>query len=203
MRKKRLLLFLWPLFISGCGGGGPSPPAATWVFQYSSGVFVSPYGGGGFSFDFPASDGAHYLVKGYSAPISAIRIVYEVMPTSGSPVFRYVKAADNNCSPDDFPSYMTLYIQKVNDNGLDEFGRWWAFSSRIEMKPGQGDFSISTSDSGWTSVYGKTQAQGGVSLPSLVAGAVGVTFGGGCFAGHGAYVSGGTASLKASLFSVQ
>lgn len=199
----------------GCSGGSnspvvvapppvPPPPAAVWQFQFSPGLSsAGSYGNGGFIFQFPASDGAHYLVKGYSAPVNGLKIAGTVLSVSGTPVVRYVKAADNNCSPNDFPATMSLYLQKAGDNMLDEFGRWWS-SQRIALVAGQSfSLDLPTSDPSWGSVYGKTQAAGGVSLPSIVMQAVGVTFGGGCFAGHGAYANGGFASMQVDLFEVR
>ncbi len=205
-------ILLAAMLLAGCGGGGsqtPATPAAgppsVWAFQYSPGM-LSPAanGNGGFTFVFPGVDGVHYLVHGYSGALTqGLSIQYHI-DVGGVPVFDYRTNPNNTCGPG-FPGTATLYFQAFNDwNG--EFGRWFAQGYARDLAPGTFEISapVQTADK-WVSVYGKTgvDAVSGWQAAINNVTSVGVVFGGGCFAGHGVFVTGGTATMAATEFTAR
>ena len=176
------------------------PPAGLWTFQYSSGVPANlPIGpNGGFTFTFPAANGVHYLVQNRSSPVSKFRLHYVI--TGTDPVW--------NHKPDDCGAStggtIVFYMQKAGDFGSDMNGRWFSWPAKVDLALGEFTMEAATGDdSRWSNVNGKTQSMAGFSLPSMVPMAAGVTFGGGCAAGHGSWVTPGTATMTADLFEIQ
>ena len=200
--------------LMGCGNGDSPPPPVQqpppasgggWYFQYSPGMSVpNAYGNGGFSFLFPAFDGVHYLVKPQAGTLSGVIAITYSIDAPPSAIFDYRTNADNTCGPG-FPGTVTPYFHMANDGAMaNEFGRWFGQGYKQELAPGS--FTIGApfySDPGrWVSVYGKN---GATYLPQFQAALssvaeVGVVFGGGCFAGHGVFVSGGQAAMVAVSF---
>lgn len=203
----RILAILLPLLLAACGGGGsnptmpPPPPSSGWVFQYSPGMVApSPDGGGGVLFDFPAQDGVHYLVIGRTAPMTgAIYMDYEVTLSQGATL---VGPADptNNCPP--LPHF-SLYFQRQGDdvtNAAFQSYRWFGAFNNIVA--GRTNLTVPLVGTLWTNVFGRQDAAGfaaALANPQVV----GMTFGAGCFAGHGLFVTGGTARFHIRSFSVQ
>jgi hypothetical protein len=83
-----------------------------------------------------------------------------------------------------------------------EFYRWWSNPLAIKLAEHQHSINVPLTPDQWSSVFGKK----GDAAPSEFATAlkdvenIGMTFGGGCFFGHGVNISGGEATftLKAS-----
>jgi hypothetical protein len=90
---------------------------------------------------------------------------------------------------------------------LGKFGyRWWSNPSSFVLAPTNGavTFTVPLHGSQWTDVNGMN----GVQQPSGFAAAlahpanIGMTFGGGCFFGHGVFIDSGTATFNVTGFSV-
>ena len=203
--KKFSLIAVLLLSACGDGGGGGNvvivnpavpPTAPGWQWQASSGVGGNPGAVDSFSFTFPATDGAHYLVKPWGGPVTSMSLDYAI-ETIGAPVF----TALDKGQPEPGTPMVTLYFQKANDNGLDPFGRWWARGARGPLAAGNYTISASVADiDKWSSVYGQVDA-GQLATAAAAAGTVGLTFGG-TFFGHGVIVTGGTAIMKVARFAV-
>lgn len=197
-----VLLFL----LAACGGGGssnptlpPPPPSSGWVFQYSPGMSQPiPDGQGGAFFDFPSQDGVHYLVISRTAPMSgSITMDYEVTLNGtlvGPP------DPTNNCPP--IPHF-SMYFQRAGDditNAAFRAYRW--FSAFNNIVAGRNIVTVPLVSTSWTDVFGGSTSEGFAAAagnPQVV----GLVFGAGCFAGHGLFVTGGSARFHIHSFSVQ
>lgn len=177
----------------------PPPPANIWQFQFSPGLVApAPYGNGGFIFQFPATDGAHNLVRGYTAPVARLAIRYTVTVSDPAVVWNH---NPDSCGPATGGT-IGLYIQAAGDLFLlnDPNGRWFTWPIHKNLEAGSFSIDAPTRDNEiWTNVAGKKQSEMGFSLSAMVPQAVGVTFGGGCAAGHGTWVTGGTATISADF----
>lgn len=183
-----------------------------WNFRYSPGMPSTPSASdNGWQFAFPTSNGVGYLTTSQRPPTASRSISASIsMETTGSPFFEYRTEASNTC---DRPAAVRLFFQRRGDNlsgqGAYEFYRWW--SNPIAYQLGAGAVTLTgdlTNPSQWTSVMGKdgsgdNEAAFRAALGDLDD--VGFTFGGGCFFGHGVYVTPGTgqAIFKATQYVVE
>ncbi len=206
---KPYLFTFFGLILAGCGGGNgnsapqPGPPpsssvvslsmdAAAWQFQYSPGMPTSPSAyGNGWSFDFPAENGVHYLTQGSNGKLgSAIAASVAVQRADGAALYEVQPCGDSNAPR------ARLYFQRRGDNlggqGPYEFYRWWSVATIDLNTDGPVTLTVSTtSPDQWSSVYGKggSQAPDAFTAAANDLQAVGLTYGG-CFAGHGVYAIG-------------
>ena len=186
--------------------------ASDWSFRYSPGMPANPAAtDGGWQFSFPNRNGVEYLTTS-APPASASQSIIATIEiqTVGAPFFEYRTEAENTCET---PATVRLFFQRHGDNmsgdGPYEFYRWWSNNPvAYQLSAGQvslvGDLTDPTQ---WTSVLGQ---RGDANAPMFRAaladlGQVGFTFGGGCFFGHGVYVTPGSgqAVFKATQFMVQ
>jgi hypothetical protein len=183
----------------GLLAGSDPLPSAGWIVKYSTNVFLFPFGSGGFSFVFPdASGSAHYIVRPSSA-LTGNSLVAQIEVDGFDPGFNFRIAADNVC--DSPPANVRLFFQRAGDDmsgaGQHEFYRWWSNPISYVLAIGSATLTVPLTPDQWSSVYGKF----GIENPAMFqaalenAGAVGVTFGGGCFMGHGVNVIGGSATF--------
>ena len=120
---------------------------------------------------------------------------------SGSPEFRYKTESANTC---DTPASVHLLIQRRGDDLTREFYRWWSNPLAILLEEGEHTILVPLTPDQWSSVDGKT----GDAAPEEFADAlreadrVGMTFGGGCFFGHGVVVSGRDATFALQRFTI-
>jgi hypothetical protein len=205
----------------------PPPPAsligplsvdpAAWVHQYAVGIPPGPAAatdGKGWQFDFPvyaaqpttlcASDPTcpvvRYIVHPtYGSLIGASSITFTADITETlSPVYQYALKPDNNCVYD---ARASLYFQVYGDTGVNQYGRWWSFGdTSMVLHNGHLQITVPLTGDKWASVYGVKGDAQPVPFASSKAsvGAIGMTFGGGCFAGHGVNINGaGTSRFTA------
>lgn len=173
---------------------------------------------GSLAFPFPVSaptgvDGhVNYLLTAkntnlnLSAAASIRAQVSLVVPTGVT--LNHDTEVGNTCPPDPEPSTVRIMLW-ANNKGSGEFDRWWQNPSALTMA--SGTFVLDAplaADGSWSSVYGKannydaattaawTQALAHVSTFAL-------TFGGGCFFGHGVYATGPGATFDLQDYRVQ
>ena len=164
----------------------------------------------GWQFEFPTQNGVHYLTTSQHPASASTSISASIeVATIGTPFFEYHTEASNTC---DAPASVRLFVQRRGDNmsgdGAYEFYRWWSRSAAYVLSTGSivlvGDL---TDPSQWTSVFGKSGDTNEPSFRAALAdlGDVGFTFGGGCFYGHGVYVTPNTggAIFKAKDFVIR
>jgi hypothetical protein len=181
-----------------------------WNILYSTKLPKHPaavVGQAGWYFDFPVYDrpiatcaskgncpSVHYVTTDYTQPISGTLVMSFRVETTGSVTFNGNLQSDNTC---DTPANVRPYFERMNDNG-GEFYRWWANPISYVLAPGSVTLNVPLTPDQWSSVNGKfgnydTESLAGFQTALQNIGQVGMTFGGGCFFGHGVNVSGGTA----------
>ena len=206
------------LLLTGCGGNNsppppnpfPTPPPGIWQVLYGSMPITLV--GAGFTFEFPQDCAinpalgykeckAGYITRGWGGPITegkTFSMHYRIEATEGT-LFRYDTKPDNTCGPG-YPGIVGFYMQAATD---PVNGRWYLKNEKANtLKAGEFDFSALVSTDVWTGVYpGSYGAAWSATLANV--GAVGVVFGGGCFAAHGVNVSGGTARFTLDSYNIQ
>jgi hypothetical protein len=193
------------LILAACSGDKKSatvtvPPAAnTWTLQASPyPVVLMPLGSGGVQFDFPPQDGVHYLVQGRDVPMAgAITIEYEVEMSGGA---RLVGPPDpkNTC---DWPAHFSLYVQRQGDQGTASYAVFRWFSTFQTITPGAHRIVVPLTTEHFSDVFAGRDA-GAFEVALRAPQAVGLTFGAGCFAGHGLYAVGGVVRFYVRSFIV-
>ena len=198
----------------------PAPNAAVsvslnadnWDIAYSQGVPPHPIAnpGGGWYFDFPVGkDGIHLVttkVSGYAS--SEMQATVEITALSGA-LFDFTKEPANTCPT---PPASHLYFQRRGDDrtgyGATEFYRWFSNPNKLVLKAGKVTLAVPFDPAQWPSVFGKfgnanAEANKGFKAALKDVANVGSTFGGGCFFGHGAFVTNGTARFIVTEFKVK
>jgi hypothetical protein len=137
-----------------------------------------------------------------STVAGTVHLTFRVDAVSGQPTFQGAPEAGNTCAAP--PSVRPFLFTNHND-WSGEFSRWWATSDVIVLTPGAFSIDVPLTPDRWTSVYGRS----GLDAPTQFAHALttvsslGVSFGAGCFYGHGVFVAGGTARWVLSEYSVR
>ncbi len=131
--------------------------------------------------------------KGPLPPGGSLTVAFHIDETDGT-VFNTQMEPGNTGT---WPASVVLYFSDHNDGG-DQYDRWWSQWGATSVVLGPGDFTLTVplvhDPAVWTSVYG----QDGVDTPSADRfaralahpTALGMTFGGGFYKGHGVNVCG-------------
>ena len=144
-----------------------------------------------------------YVLTPYSGPAQhQISMTFRIDVT-GDPTFNYMGAqSPNNPSAN---AEVVFILQRRGDDLAHDLWRWYAIGDRVYLAPGEFTVTVPLTVDRWNNVNGsyslaKRQAAFADVLANL--GNVGVTFGGGCCADHGADVSNGTARFTMLDFSI-
>ena len=184
--------------------------AKKWYFQYFKNMPKNPTsnGAGGWYFDFPDINGAvsyvtdtppkSLLPKVISKPYS-LKIKGKITASEDA-VFDYKTEDFNTCV---VPATVRLLMMK---NMYGEYNRWWA-KEGIELKNGAFEISVPIDPAMWSSVYGKFGNFNAESLKGFWSAFqkksfLGLSFGGGCFYGHGVRMSSGSARFELTSIEV-
>jgi len=116
----------------------------------------------------------------------------------GDPIFNWQSESDNTCYW--APATVRPFFEGTHNTNTT--GRWWAIPPNdYVLAPGSMVITVPLTPANWSDVNG----QNGASSSQTIAGfadslnnlsMIGMTFGGGCFYGHGVNVSGGTAEFR-------
>src|SRR5262249_14936186 len=122
----------------------------------------------------------------------------------GPVLFNYRLEASNTCA---VPATIRPFFW-AHDNGEGEFDRWWSNPLGYVLAPGLRTMHVQVSPDRWSSVFGKMGNADTAALEGFHSGArnvsrLGLTFGGGCFFGHGVVVQGGSARFELLAYLVQ
>ncbi len=193
----------------GCGGGDSvtAPPTSTlemdpaaWTMRYSPGMPEHPTAalGGGWQFDFPGADGVHYLTTPLTANLlasHAISVSLQVIGTDA--VFAWTP---DICAGS---ASARVMVERQGDDLRSPSGRWWTVAP-IVLKAGATVVSAPITPDQWSNVNGVlgTDDPQGFADAMSHTGFVGLTFGGGCFFGHGVWLSAGAARMIVKDFSI-
>ncbi len=195
----------------GGKSGDLSMDASQWSFRFSPGMPARPSASGqGWMFVFPNANGVHYLTTAQKTSMPARTMSASIaIETTGSPVFDYHTEPGNTC---DAPATVRLFFQRHGDNmsgdGKYAYYRWWSNPISYVLAAGSVTLTGDLTDlSQWTSVNGERAADHAAEFHAAMADEdnVGFTFGGGCFFGHGVFVTSGTgqATFHATQFIVK
>ena len=210
MKIPATILLLSVLASPGNGASGlapdwqPSTQADEWDIRYSPGMPEHPERDGkGWRFSFPQYDGAlpcgvicpsvGYVTTRAAAPLNGLSIAITVEIT-GPGIFEYRLDPDNTCWR---PAAVRLFIQRRDDDDSQDSYRWWSNPAAINLRQGDHSLDVPLTPDQWSNVLGE---KGDVVREEFYAAlenveSIGMTFGGGCFFGHGVNVSGGPATF--------
>lgn len=152
----------------------------------------------GFYFDFPklsTAGHANYLVKRLDTVgdlSTAVSMSMRLVMTSnnGSPIIDYGYGQGGNTCV--VPANTRIFFWQTGgvNTGND---RWWSNASVVQLAPGDVTISTSFDTSLWSSTFGHVANEDSTWTANFLAALaqsefVGMTLGGGCFAGHGVSV---------------
>lgn len=200
----------------GNGHGKPAPaPTPTPTPPPTNGLWVPTFqtipllanAPEGFSFDMPAYP-AHvgYITRGIVGPIAEyIKATVELVATSGTPEYSFQTESFNTCPTP--PANMRVFIERAGDRMINDPAyadyRWWAdLAFGFVLATTRMDLYVPLKPENFKNVLGATGVEhlNGFQAALANVSAVGVTFGGGCFDGHGVFVKNGTARFTLSGF---
>ncbi len=150
-----------------------------------------------------------YVETPYSGPAQhQVSMTFRVDIT-GSPTFNYGLDPGNPNLPNN-PSAdaaVTILIQEQDDDWASDFKRWWATGDKVFLAPGTFAVTVPLTVDRWNgditgASYTQAQQQAAFVHTLKNLGHVGVTFGGGCCAGHGVDVTGGTVRFVLLSYSI-
>jgi hypothetical protein len=155
--------------------------------------------------DDPSCPQVHYVTTAYTKALASTSSMSMTLSITTSPgvVFDYHTEASNTCPGS---ATVRLYFQQQGDDLTITHATYRWFSDPFVLAPTNGavTFMVPLRGDQWTDVNGMT----GVQQPDGFAAAlahpanVGMTFGGGCFAGHGVFIDSGTATFAVTGFSI-
>jgi hypothetical protein len=119
--------------------------------------------------------------------------------TTGGVQFQPLLSPDNVCNS---PATVRPIIQRIGDDmtlGKGPDYRFWG--PPITLADGGVDVTVPLAPDQWINVNGQYSPAGFAEALAKVW-RIGVTFGGGCFAGHGVNISGGTAKFTMTAFNL-
>ena len=161
--------------------------------------------GGALTFDFPPSpDSMNYLYNTRPPSTIAGRVMVSLQViTTGAPVFNYMLEPGNTCVT---AATVRPFLWAHQDSPA-EFDRWWANPLAHQLAAGSATLTVPLTADQWSSVNGKfgnadASATAGFQAALKSVTSLGLTFGGGCFFGHGVNVRGGTARFVLSKYEV-
>ena len=227
--KKPLWLAVVLLLLLALGCGSLNDPSvatntknsdAGWRVQYSPSMPADPTAGGPgvWYLDFPSDpnypacidqgncDSLNYVTTSFSGPTAhSVSMTFQIL-TTGVPTFNYKLGSDNTCAT---PATVRLFLERKNDDFSQEFYRWWAnpIGYELQATPADVTLTVPLTPDQWSSVYGKAGSYDAAALAGFQdalrnLGHIGMTFGGGCFFGHGVNVSGGTARFALMSYTI-
>jgi hypothetical protein len=197
---------------AGVACAGPAS-ASDWNILYSQNMPAHPsVVPNGWAFDFPKGEdfckvkekncpGVHYVTTSYRRVIrkGATVVIKGRIEVTGTPIFNYHLEPSNTC--DSTPNAHAL-LQRKNDDMVSPDNRYWSNPITIPLVPGDFSVSIPIREGQWTNVDGKLNKSGfNKTLKNI--GNIGLTFGGGCFFGHGVSVRDGTARFVVTSFAIE
>lgn len=131
-----------------------------------------------------------------------LHVTVRIDATGGQPQFLGAPEAGNTCA---VPANMRPFIFANNNDWSGQFSRWWAAADSVTLAPGSFTFDIPLAPERWTSVNGIAGSAAPAQFDSALqnVSSLGLTFGAGCFYGHGVYVDGGTARWVLTAYEVR
>jgi len=131
----------------------------------------------------------------YGRIAGTVSFSYDITET-GSPTYQYKLNPDNTCEN---PANVRLFFQSAGSD------RWWSNPVAGVLGPGSNVMTAALTGDKWSNVSGQfgTAVPAQFSAAMSYVGAMGVTFGGGCFFGHGVNISGGSSRFTAQSYVIK
>lgn len=131
-----------------------------------------------------------------------VHVTFRIDATGGQPQFYGFPEAGNTCA---VAANTRVFIFANNNDWSGPFSRWWAASDFVALAPGSYVFDVPLSPERWTSVNGVAGSAAPTEFASALknVSSLGVSFGAGCFYGHGVYADGGTARWVLTAYEVR
>lgn len=186
-----------------------------WSLQHYSYYAPVQSSVGSIYFDFPVSVDApvsgsdwinylRYALNGDIGNARQLKLTFDV-ETSGTPVFGFHSEEGNTCNT---PASVRFYIERrgwkkhINDGDY----RWWSNPVSFQLQSAQSAvLTVPLTGDQWSNVWGQfgntRTREFGAALRQVEN--IGLSYGGGCFFGHGVNVSGGTARFVLRAYEIQ
>jgi hypothetical protein len=148
-----------------------------------------------------------YVTAAYTKAITgtSISMLFSVTTGPGT-VFDWKTQFENTCPGE---ATVRLLIEHRNDASLSQpTYRWWSNPVSFPLAPVMNmTLTVPLTPDQWSDVngqFGNTNAQTLAGFKAALAqvGAVGMTFGGGCFFGHGVYLDSGSATFNLQSYTI-
>lgn len=167
---------------------------------------VYPVGNGAY-FDFttgtPIVKGVNYLTRPFKIPATAkgLQMQYTVDTFGTTPWFDFRTNTNNTCNlpgPGQMPVSTVRLMIWISPDMWTQTYRYWSQVGFRQLGAGTAILKADLDPNLWTDVYGKTGASNPAAWSYILQNAnrAGVTFGGGCFYGHGVFVDEGTGRAR-------
>jgi hypothetical protein len=160
---------------------------------------------GNLRFEFPVTGSINYLYNVGPPKAIAGRLSVSIQITTSGPVmFNFMTEPSNTCAT--AASVRPFFW--AHGNSQDEFDRWWSNPMALTLAAGSKTFRVPLTSENWSSVFGKfgnasAAAQAGFKSALENVSRLGLTFGGGCFFGHGVNVRGGSARFALLAYRIE
>lgn len=195
-RVLRRILGASVAFLCACTTLIPVPSQDTWSCQYCKNTEIHQTGTG-FWFDFPGSDGVHYVTKSATKGSGTITATFTITGTGKI-------VSEGGGTPQ-----VRLYFQRRGDDmmatkGTTEFYRWWSVQTCL-LKNGTFTLSVPLTSGKWQSVYGITGDKAVKQFNDAWNNAqvAGMTFGDQYGAGHGVHAASGSLKFTMTSFTIK
>jgi len=210
MRRWRALLVAGLVAFSVTLSAQISLAPTAWTVRYSPGMPTHPsplVGMAGWFIDLPAPPGSlHYVTTpNRTVFVNGQTLTFSVqIQASADADVAYDTEPANTCV---YPAHVRAYLEDrdFKSHPSDDFTRWWSNPIAVEIVDGVWTASTPIALGFWSSVYGTwnqdypAQWAHALARPS----SMGMTFGGGCFFGHGVYMRTGTARVILTSYIIQ
>jgi hypothetical protein len=200
--------------------------AAAWQIRYSPGMPAQPsVASGGWQFAFPSNAAGvcpapatqppdfnvspchhvDYVTVPYASPINTNSMVMTFDVIAQAPAYGYRTAPDNTCNS---PAEVRLLLEHTGDAALSNpVYRWWSnpVAYTLDGSVSGAVLTAPLTPDQWSDVNGQLGSSNPAAFADALSnvGAVGMTFGGGCFYGHGVYLDSGSATFVVTKFVLQ
>jgi hypothetical protein len=150
----------------------------------------------------------NYLQTSYTKSLAKEHYISVTMESAFTPGTQFIYSWNGDGNTCVYDAHARVIIEQRHDTG-GQYMRWWSNPLAYDLTTGgiQTVTTPLTSDQ-WSSVYGQfgnsnAQAAAGFVRALSNVGLLGLTFGGGCFFGHGVDVLAGTATFNLISFEIK
>jgi hypothetical protein len=194
--KVVLLVFL----LAGCSNGGNNAPSNP-VPSVGQWVGSPPYPISGNSFQFGSQVAGYFYTQFPAAPNVGQTLTLNYTLTGSNPVLQNHPNGGDSGAP---TLHLFLWQKGDNETCAGDYNFYRLFAGRTPLVPGANQvISVPLTGANWSPCFptAVTDARLQTTLNNLLG--AGFTFGGQSFAGHGIYLSSGSATFTINSFTVQ